>query len=76
MVFVSRLKIGDEHSFEEGKDHVNSIKINEKEGIVKIGFDEDCEWDFKIITFQSVRSLVYNVKPDDMKDLEKILYPK
>lgn len=29
-----------------------------RRGIVKIEFDEDCEWDFKIITFQSVRSLV------------------
>jgi hypothetical protein len=76
MVFAVKLKIGDEHSFEEGKDHVESIKVNEEKRIVKIGFDSDYEWDFKIITFESVKSLIYVVKPDEMADLSKILRRK
>lgn len=65
MGLVRKLKV-DEEYFEEGKNHVVSIRVTEKEGIVKIGFDRDYEWDFKIITFQSIKSLNYTLKPGDM----------
>lgn len=65
MGLARKLKVDDEY-FEEGKDHVVSIRITEKDGIVKIGFDHEYEWDYKIITLTGVKSLLYTLKPGDM----------
>jgi hypothetical protein len=62
MAWVTKIKIStseDEQIFETGKDKIKTIKINIQFGVIQIQFDEDAEWNNKIIPIQNLKSIDY-----------------
>ena len=63
MISVSKIKINirphDYFDYEKGRDGVKSINIFQNDGIIKVEFDEEHEWDCKLFPISYYNSIDY-----------------
>ncbi|MDG3548488.1 hypothetical protein [Methanobacterium formicicum] len=66
MVDATKIRIienGKKWRFEEGKDKIKSLEFDVIDKILTIAFENDSEFDKKIIFLDNVISIEYNEKP-------------
>jgi hypothetical protein len=62
MAWLTKIRIltsEGEQIFETGKDKIKTIKMDLQHGLIQIQFDEDAEWNNRIIPIQNLKSIDY-----------------